>query len=302
MITALRFRADAVIVSSGTCHWFPLVVFRWFGGKVIPSLHCVLWRKNHPPSGLNQFIQSLDGRCFIRSASILSASQDITHQVEELTACRQAPIVEFLPTYRSGAFDGDLPPPEPQRPFRVLYAGRIERDKGVFDLLAIARQFAAAGRTDIEFDLCGTGSHLEELRQQSEAEGLLDRFRCHGHGDRSVMRTMFAKAHVVIVPTTSAFVEGFNQVVAEGVLSGRPVITSSVCPALEYVRDAVVEVPVDDVAAYGDAILRLCDEEAFYQARCRGCRDAQAQFYDVSRSWGAAVKRVLTSLFEGRVG
>ena len=56
------------------------------------------------------------------------------------------------------------------------------------------------------------------------------------------MRAMYDDAHVVIVPTTSDFIEGFNKVVAEAVLAGKPVITSSVCPALEYVRDAVIEV------------------------------------------------------------
>ena len=40
------------------------------------------------------------------------------------------------------------------------------------------------------------------------------------------MREMFRQAHVLIVPTTTDFIEGFNQVVVEGVLAGRPVITS----------------------------------------------------------------------------
>jgi len=107
------------------------------------------------------------------------------------------------------------------------------------------------------------------------------------------MRTMYAQAHVVIVPTTSDFIEGFNQVVAEGVLSGRPVITSNVCPALDYVRDAVVEVAPDDVRGYGDAILRLCDDEALYRSRSRGCVAAQPQFYDEGRGWAAVLKTVV---------
>ena len=104
---------------------------------------------------------------------------------------------------------------------------------------------------------------------------------------------MIERAHAVIVPTTSQFAEGFNQVVAEAVLSGRPVITSSVCPAVAYVRDAVVEVAADDVRAYGDAVLRLCDDRAFYAAKASACRAAQAQFYDESRGWAAALKRAL---------
>ena len=68
-----------------------------------------------------------------------------------------------------------------------------------------------------------------------EQAGIADRFRMHGHCDWTTMRRMFASAHVVIVPTRTEFVEGFNSVVAEAVIAGKPVITSSVCPALEMV-------------------------------------------------------------------
>ena len=104
---------------------------------------------------------------------------------------------------------------------------------------------------------------------------------------------MYDVAHVVIVPTTSDFIEGFNKVVAEGVLAGKPVITSSICPALEYVREAVVEVPPNDVDAYAAAIVRLREDANFYQSRREGCKTAQSQFYDVSRGWGAGLGRML---------
>ncbi len=292
--SALLFRANVAVVCNGSGHWFPLMLLPLLGVQVVPSLHCVLWPKNRSPQGVNQLVQHLNAPFFARAAfAILSASRDIERQVVGLAWGRARPVVEFLPTYRPDTFAGGDAPPPPRPPFRVFFAGRVERNKGVFDLLAIARRFVAEGRTDIEFDLCGNGSALPELRQQAEEKGVSARFRCHGHSSRAVMRAMFANAHAVIVPTTSDFIEGFNQVVAEGILAGRPVITSAVCPALDYVRDAVVEVAVDDVQGYGDAILRLCDEEAFYKDRRRGCVAAQAQFYDVGRGWGAALLKVL---------
>jgi glycosyltransferase involved in cell wall biosynthesis len=300
--SAVAFRADVAVVCNGSGHWFPLSVLPLLGIQVIPSLHCVLWPRNRPPSGVNRLVARLDRTFFRRAAlAILSASRDVARQVAELTGGRHRPVVEFLPTYRPGTFTV-TEPPVPRRPFRVLFAGRIEPNKGVFDLLEIARRFQAAGRTEIEFDLCGNGSALPELRQQAEMAGLAGRFRCHGHSNRATMREMFARAHTVIVPTTSAFIEGFNQVVAEGVLAGRPVITSDVCPALDYVRDAVVEVAADDVQGYAGAILKLCDDEEFYRARCRGCLAAQPQFYDTSRGWAAALKRVLNGLGRGGRG
>jgi glycosyltransferase involved in cell wall biosynthesis len=104
---------------------------------------------------------------------------------------------------------------------------------------------------------------------------------------------MYDRSHVVIVPTRSEFGEGFNQVTSEGILTGRPVITSSVCPAVEYVREAVVEVPPDDVRAYADAIVQLATDRDFYREKQGACAAAQEQFYDDQRSWGAVVRSIV---------
>jgi glycosyltransferase involved in cell wall biosynthesis len=292
-VSAMRFRADVAIISGGA-HWFSLGLLAMLGVKVVPTLHCVLWRKGQKPRGwIGRIVLALDGRLFRkRTAAILSLSNDISDQVSELLAGTKKQVFSFLPTYRAESF-ADLGEAGPVPPLRVFFAGRIERNKGVFDLLEIARRFAAEERSDIEFDLCGDGSALAELRRAVEQAGVGERFRCHGHCDKPRMRAMYTAAHVVIVPTTSDFIEGFNKVVAEAVLAGRPVITSSVCPALEYVREAVVEVPPNDVKAYGDAILKLRDDAGLYESKRRGCATVQAQFYDADRGWGAAVKRML---------
>lgn len=296
-MSALRFGAN-VVVFSGGASWFSLGWLRWFGVKIVPTLHCVLWQKSQPmPRGIKNLVWKLNRRFFHKStAGFLSLSNDITDQLTKLTGAIEKPIEPFLPSYRRESFSGldraPLPPP-----FRVFFAGRIERNKGVFDLLEIARRFSREGRSDIEFDLCGDGSALAELRQQTDEAGLQSRFRCHGHQDKPRMREMYSKAHVVIAPTTTDFIEGFNKVVAEGILAGKPVITSSVCPALEYVADGVVEVPPNDTQAYGDAIIRLYEDRSLYESKRRGCAASQEQFYDTERGWGAALKRMLDRLF-----
>ena len=293
-VSAIWHRADAVVVCDGTCHWFALGLMKTFGVKIIPTIHCVLWRVGSPePGGLKKWISRFDSRFFRRRASaVMSASYDITNQLKTLTHQTLPPVVEFLPTYRAGTFDHDAPPPENKTPFRVLFAGRVESFKGVFDLFEIAKRFRTDGR-DIEFDLCGNGSSLEALRSQVNAAGLADRFRLHGHCDRPTMKQMFQQSHALIVPTTTDFAEGFNQVVVEGVLAGRPVITSSVCPALNYVRDAVLEVPPNDVTAYQDAILKLKDDPALYEQKRTASLSLREQFYDVSKGWSATLTRAL---------
>lgn len=288
--SAWRWGANVALISSGA-HWFSLSLMPLFGIKVVPSLSCTLWPVHRPPKGLSKIIAKMDAWFFrwIVSAT-LSTSEDCKIQVEQITKGKTGPIFSFVPTWRRSSFEGIQSPPT-DGPFRVLSAGRIETNKGVYDLLAIAERFAKMGRTDIEFELCGKGSQLEALRERAKAAGVADRFRCHGHLSRAEMHEMFNKCHVLIAPTTSDFIEGFNQTVAEGVLAGRPVITSDACPALLYVKPAVLDVPVDDVQAYGDAILKLADDKSLYETKRANCQTVSEMFYDPAVSFSTAIRK-----------
>jgi glycogen(starch) synthase len=291
---AFWFRADVAVIVCGSTYWFVARLLPLLGIRVVASLHCVLYPKYRPLKPLQRLLRQMSRTFFIRDAlRILTMSEDIAQQVIQTTEGRQRPVLPFLPTYRRDKFDGIYAPDAQAAPFRVLFAGRLERNKGVFDLLSIAGRFAREGRIDIEFHICGSGSESAELARQAELAGVAGRFHLHGYCSWTAMREHYSTAHAVIVPTTSEFVEGFNQVIAEAVLAGRPVITSEVCPAIFYVRQAVVEVPVDDVKAYGDAILKLRDEPAFYREKVLATARVREQFLDLDRSWKNALRKAL---------
>ena len=297
IISALLWKADVAVVSEGATHWFVLSLLPYFGVKVVPSVHCVLWRKYAPKKVIEKLILRLNRHFFaITCTAVLAVSKDISEQIEDCAGGQHRPILEFLPIYRRIEFDGVTSPDDNRSPFRVLFVGRIERFKGVFDLLDIAQRFSSEGREDIRFELCGTGPDLESLRLAAKRSGIDSSFICHGYCNKQQMREMFGKAHVVIVPTTTAFIEGFCKVVAEGILAGRPVVTSDVVPALSYVRDAVVEVSPDDVKGYGDALIKLYEDHEFYAAKRQACFKVQEQFYDTSKGWEAALKSILTAM------
>lgn len=289
---ARRFRADALIVAEGLMHWFML----WLAPRrclIIPTLHCLLWLKDEQPGFIHR---RLNRRFFERRAfAVMTASDDISRQVRRLTHGEARPIYEFLPTYRREMFSG-IAPPSPWglmgAPFRVFFAGRVEANKGVNVLLDLAEMLSAE-EPAVEFDLCGTGSALEALRESATRKGLSERFRCHGHCNRESMRKMFEDCHAVIVPTTREFNEGFNQVVAEAVLAGRPVITSSVCPALSYVREAVMEVPPDSTVEYAGAIRALANDPELYEAKRAAASRYQEQFYAPDNGWASTLLKVL---------
>jgi glycosyltransferase involved in cell wall biosynthesis len=293
--SAVRFRADVAVVADGTTHWFVLLLLPWLGVSVIPSLHCVLWPKYGVQTRVQRFMRCRSRGLFARGcAAILAVSDDISEQVATLTGGRHRPVLRFSPLYRREQFVGLAESDPAARPFRVLYAGRIERNKGVFDLLEIARGLASDGRRDVAFDICGDGTALAELRRTASEAGVDDLFFCHGHCTKAVMRQMFRQAHIVLVPTRTDFVEGFNKVVVEGVLAGRPVVTSDVCPASAAHKGVVVEVPHDETRGYRNALLKLCDNRVYYEEKRRACRAVREQFYDHARGWGAAFRSALT--------
>jgi glycosyltransferase involved in cell wall biosynthesis len=293
-LTALCYRPD-VMLTMGGAEWFSLGLIPLLGVKVVVTFHGHLWRVARPPTGLDRFFWKLNGRFFRRHAkAFMYISDSIAEQLRGLTGPLSVPVLRFTPTYRAELFRpaASTPPPAPP-PYKVFYAGRVEENKGVFALLDIAKRFKAEGRTDIEFDLCGDGHALDELRRQAKEAGLADTFRCHGHVIKREMASWYQRSHLVVVPTTTDSIEGLNKVVVEAVLASRPVVTSRVCPALEYVRPGVLEVPPDDTKAYGDAILRLVDDRALYEEKVRGCAASTEQFYDPARSWAATLRKVL---------
>lgn len=295
LATVLAFRADVAVVSDGTCPWFVLRVLPRLGIAVIPTLHCIFYSGDSPRGGrVNRILRALDRPFWRRSAAcVLSVSPDVTRQLASLSGGLHPPVFQFLPVYRERSFEGTSAMPAQRPPFRVLFAGRIERAKGVFALLEVARRLRAEGRGEIEFELCGEGSALGELRGRVREAGIEGAFRLHGHCDRPTMLEMFRESHVVIVPTIAAAAEGLAKIVIEGVLASRPVITSSVCPAIEYVREAVVVVPADDVDGYYDAILSLHGDAHLYERKRKACQHVQRQFYEYSRGWGAGLAQAL---------
>ena len=295
--TAIRFQANVALVANGTTHWFVLSLLPLLGVQTIPSLHCVLWHKYIPPSKTQKLLLSLGRNLFQRkSAAILVVSDEIAAQVAELSKGHHPPILRSFACYRRSQFAGIEEANIHSSPFRVLFVGRIESNKGVFDLLEIAKRFVSEGREDIKFDICGNGSALESLRLAAKLAQVDSIFICHGHCNKPKIRQMYSQAQVVIVPTRKDFIEGFNKVAVEGILSGRPVVVSKVCTDLSYLLEAVVEVTPDDTKAYGDALLKLRDDREFYEQKRRGCLALQEEFYDTSRSWGAKLKSILTAI------
>ncbi len=183
-----------------------------------------------------------------------------------------------------------------------MFVGRITRAKGVFDILEMARRVEAAAPGRVRWEICGGGPDLEELRKEQRSMGLESIVDVRGWTSLEHLHDVYARSHASIVPTRSNFTEGLPGTVAEAVLAGRPVITSSVVPALEMFQAACVQARTDDVQSYVEAILKLIDDREGYERLCRACPEFQAQFYDGEMWLPAVLTRLIKPLRDQKLG
>lgn len=291
---ALRYRPKYLDVTSGVTYWFVLSPLKLFGIKIVPHMHNCLWPLGFPPTGfIGRCLLKLDGWFFKYIAAMsVCVSPTICQQIEKVSNERAGPTYQFKPQFYRNDFNSlsSCIQPHNKKPFKIVFAGRVERNKGVFDLLEVIEQLKSEGLT---IEINGEGGALDELRKESKKKGLNDAFLINGNLERPELIEAYLSAHVVIVPTRSDFHEGLAKVAVEGVLLNRPVICSSVVPAVDVLHGAVVKVPADQVDAYVQCIRRLMSDRDYYQSLSQSCEPLKEQFFDGSASLSRLLENVL---------
>ncbi|HEX7878657.1 MAG TPA: glycosyltransferase family 4 protein [Candidatus Eisenbacteria bacterium] len=123
-------------------------------------------------------------------------------------------------------------------PVRILFVGRLSRDKGAFDILEIAGRLMATD-PDFRIDLVGiaeTEAEEKEIRRRTAELGLADHLVFHGYRSGAEKATLFANADIFLLPT---YAEIFPNVVLEAMAAGLPVVTTDVPVIPEMVTENV---------------------------------------------------------------
>jgi glycogen synthase len=280
LFTAIRHRPKYLHVTNGATHWFMLAPLKLFNIKIFPQLHNTFWAKGYPPTGkIQRCLLNLDAwffKCVADAA--FCCSPEIQRQIAEITKGKSCPTYWFKAQFYSSNFESTLPPPEHSlRPFVIVFAGRIERNKGVFDLLNIANSLK---NEKVIFHICGDGSDLEPLKEACAKQGLTEQVFIHGKLQRPALIDIYTRGHAVIVPTRSEFCEGLPMVAIESVLLGRPVITSSLSNALDVLGTAIVEAEPENIKSYVNAIEQLMASQILYVQKQQACQALREQFLD----------------------
>jgi glycogen synthase len=296
--TALRFRADVALVDSGCAHFFVFALFQMFGIRVVPILHNTLWPNGFPPRKLiPRIVRRLDSLFFWERVptAVIGVSPECGRQVDQLRSKKRYPILQTRAQFYSDYFAKITPPPpHGTRPFWIMFIGRVDRIKGVFDILEIARRIEDSHPGMVRWEICGRGRDFEEMKKRHSELLLSEIVNLRGWTSLDDLIGVYAKSHASIVPTRSSFTEGLAMTAAEAILAGRPVVTNPVVPALEVLRLACIEAKTDDVESHLEAVLKIASDAELYNRMCTACIDYQAQFYDRERyGLNAVLKQAL---------
>jgi glycosyltransferase involved in cell wall biosynthesis len=131
-----------------------------------------------------------------------------------------------------------IPPrPCPARPMRLLFVGRLIREKGVLDLFDALAAVPAVRLTVAGAQLPSDRDGVEaELRQRAASPPLAGRVRFTGLVDKAEMQALVAGADALVLPS---YREGVPRSLIEGFAAGRPAVATDVRGCRELVEDGV---------------------------------------------------------------
>ncbi|QHI99974.1 glycosyltransferase [Xylophilus rhododendri] len=122
-------------------------------------------------------------------------------------------------------------------PQTLIYVGRVEEDKGVFDLLQAFELLAA--RYPVRLKFVGGGSAVAPLRECAASSPVADRVEVLGAVPFPEVFSHLKSSLVAVTPTQSRFPEGLCKTVLESYFVGVPVIGPDYGPFPYVIEDGV---------------------------------------------------------------
>ena len=185
--------------------------------------------------------------------------------------------------------------PEPGGPIRILYVGRMLRDKGIGELIDAWSQLQAAGST-VELYMCGAvDSGNPNSYTKSEVEALVQERGFNWLGRRDDIPQQMAAAHMVVLPT---YREGFPKVILEAGMAKRAVVATDVAGCREIVEDQKTGLLVKsgEVRPLSEAMGKLLYDSSLRESLAQNLHErVQTEFSDsvINPQWLDLYSRIV---------
>ena len=172
----------------------------------------------------------------------------------------------------------------------ILYVGRIEKNKGVLDLI-IASAPILNQQNDLQLVYAGNGDASVELQKLSKELDIEDKVTLLGEIPYSEIPALMASAKVLVTPTQTTFHEGHRHAMFEGFMFGLPVIAPSFGPYPHYINDNVNGLlyqpdSFDDLAKKLASVL---NDDNLYQRLSNGALEYSESIIDPEINFSCAI-------------
>ena len=226
-----------------------------------------------------QLVLSGAGRWVFNSRYTLQRAGEAGLESDEVTVVHPGIDERFLEPLKA----------QPWR-WRLLYVGRLDRQKGVDTAIAAL----ASLPPEATITIWGTGdqAYISEMKALAERLGAGERVRFAGFADADRLRSAYEEADVVVFPVR--WNEPFGLVPLEAMGLGRPVVTTSRGGTAEFVVDGTnaLVFAADDPDELASCVRRVgTDPSLRERLRTEGRRTA-AQF-PASRFAQATVEEIV---------
>ncbi len=181
------------------------------------------------------------------------------------------------------------------RAHQVLFIGRLEASKGVYELLD-ACESRLRGDAEIKLIYAGGGSALNALSKLIKDRELSNKVELLGMVPHSNLAELIQSSTVVVTPTRSNFPEGRCMATMEGLVMGVPVIAPDFGP-FPYLVDHGVNgllYEPDSVEDLQECIFNLIDDHIYHKKLCEGARCTSKSLRSQGPNFSEALKSVFT--------
>jgi glycosyltransferase involved in cell wall biosynthesis len=168
-----------------------------------------------------------------------------------------------------------------REPGLVVFSGRCEAAKGIFDLLEAAGVLRAqVPRLRIE---CAGDGDLGKVQRYAASMNFASRVKMRGWLGREASEALLSRAAVFVLPS---YAEGLPMSLLEAMAAGCPVVATNVGGIPDLVTDGVdgLLVPPGDPHALAAALQRILRDPAFARALGNAARQTIANRYTAERS------------------
>lgn len=193
-------------------------------------------------------------KIYRKASVVLTVSPKFTNMVNERARRQIAETIRPMLTYDDGDIVKDRAYKGKKR-FELLLLCRLQREKGIIELLNALLKLKNSGVDMIHLTVAGDGDFMTQSQEECNKLGLKDDVVfLGGVYDNDIKAELYKKADLYILPTYN---EGFPRTLYEAMIFGVPVITTFVggIPALMKNKENCLRIEPRSVDSIADALI-----------------------------------------------